>query len=171
MKKPLRFAVVGLAAVGLVLSLAACAPTVALDPAADAVNPGCAEIIVRLPGAVAEQPSRETNAQATAAWGEPTSVLLRCGVTPPGPSEALCFTVKGIDWLRDDSQAPRYVFTTYGRDPATEVIIDSDLTDGQGTIILDELANAVGSVQQTRQCVNREDVLGDSLAPSPTPTP
>jgi hypothetical protein len=154
----------------LAVVLAGCAPTVALTPAADATNPGCAQIIVRLPSTVASQPIRQTNAQATSAWGNPTSVLLRCGVTPPGPSSDLCYTVSGVDWLMNPKKAPVYVFTTYGRDPATEVVVDSNLTDGQGTIILDELSNAVGSIKQTHKCLNREDVLGSAL-PKVTPTP
>ncbi len=155
----------------VLVALAACTPTVALTPAADATNPGCAQIIVRLPDAVASQPIRQTNAQATGAWGNPTSVLLRCGVTPPGATTATCYTVKGVDWLIDDSKKPRYVFTTFGRNPATEVIVDSTLTNGQGTIVLDELANAIGTIKQTAACVNREDVLGGTSTSSPAPTP
>ncbi|MET4783022.1 DUF3515 family protein [Glaciihabitans sp. UYNi722] len=151
-----------LAIVPLILAtLAACAPTVALEPAAHATNPGCAEIIVRLPDSVDNQAIRQTNAQATGAWGNPTSVLLRCGVAPPGPTAAACYTLKGIDWLVDDSKAPRYVFTTFGRDPATEVIVDSShLTSGTAALL--ELANAIGSIKQTKECTTREDVLGGS---------
>lgn len=159
--------------VPLVLAaLSACSPTVALTPAADATNPACADIIVRLPQSVASQAIRQTDAQATAAWGDPTAVLLRCGVTPPGPTTDVCFTVSGIDWLRDESKAPTYVFTTFGRTPATEVVVDSKLTSGQGTIILDELSNAIGSIKQTKQCLSREDVLGSAgSTPTPVPTP
>jgi hypothetical protein len=156
--------------------LVGCTPTVALQPAADATNPGCAQIVVRLPATVAGQSIRQTDAQATGAWGNPTSVLLRCGVTVPGPSQDLCYTVGGVDWLMNATKAPVYVFTTFGRDPATEVVVNSTLTQGQGTIILDELSNAVGSIKQTNKCLNREDVLGSALpkvipTPSPTPTP
>ena len=66
------------------VSLAGCAAIVPLEPAPDANNPGCAEVIVRLPERVAEQPQRETNAQATGAWGSPASILLHCGVSVPG---------------------------------------------------------------------------------------
>lgn len=158
----------------LVSMLAGCTPTVALTAAADATNPGCAEIIVRLPKTVANQAIRETDAQATAAWGSPTSVILHCGVTPPGPTTEVCDSVSGIDWLRDASKAPIYVFTTYGRSPATEVIVDSKLTNGQGTIILDELSNAIGSLPQKHKCLKSEDVLGSpglpTAAPSAQPT-
>jgi hypothetical protein len=153
----------------ILAALAACAPTVALQPAAHATDPGCAEIIVRLPNSLDKQPIRQTNAQATGAWGDPTSVLLRCGVTPPGATTATCYTIKGVDWLIDSSKQPRYVFTTFGRDPATEVIVDSTLASG--TAALDELANAIGTIKQTKQCTTRQDVLGSAGPPTAVPTP
>jgi hypothetical protein len=148
--------------------LTACAPVVALDPAADATNPKCADIIVRLPSSVASQPQRETNAQATAAWGDPASILLHCGVAVPGPSTLLCVTVSGIDWLYDPSGAPNYVFITFGRDPATQVVVNGD--KASGTSALSDLANAVGSVKATHHCTDPDDVLGQ-LGPSPSPSP
>jgi hypothetical protein len=93
-------------------------------------------------------------------------VLLRCGVTVPGPSTLLCVTLKGIDWLRDDSGAPDYVFTTYGRDPAVEVVVDGDVASGTNALIA--LSNAVGTIPATRACTNPDDVLG---VPEPTPSP
>lgn len=138
--------------VPLVLLLGACAPTVSLEPADDAINPICAEVIVRLPDTVAELPERTTNAQGTSAWGQPTSVILRCGVAVPAPTAALpCITVEGIDWLRDDTDAPSYVFTTYGRDPAVEVIIAGDAASGLST--LTDLARAVGQLPVDGSCV------------------
>jgi hypothetical protein len=161
------------------LVLAGCAPTVPMTAATDAANPECAEVIVRLPAALedaAKQDSdnepagvwlkRETDAQGTGAWGNPAAVLLRCGVPVPGPTTQECVTLKGIDWLRDDSDAPNYVFTTYGRDPAVEVIVDGDRASGTNALI--ELSNAVGSIPATGACTNPDDVLG---VPEPTPTP
>lgn len=170
MKRPLRTAAsIALAPLILVL-LAACSPTVALNPAVDAVNPKCADVIVRLPKTVAGYALRQTNAQATGAWGDPVSVLLRCGVAPPGPSTDVCYTVKGIDWLRHQENSHVYLFTTFGRVPATQVVIDDSLTDGQGTIILADLASAVGTVKQNKnkECSN---VLGGQNLPKATPTP
>jgi len=154
----------------VVLSLTGCAPAVPMTPAPDATNPACANVIVRLRTvtALGDNLKRETNAQATAAWGNPAAVLLRCGVAVPGPSTLLCVTLKGIDWLRDDSNAPNYVFTTYGRDPAVQVVIDG--TRASGTDALMDLSNAVGSIPATRACTNPDDVLG-LPTPSPTPTP
>ena len=161
---PRRLFATFLAAV--VLGLTACAPIVPLNAADDAGNPACAEVIVRLPDAIDDNVKRETDAQGTGAWGNPATVLLRCGVAVPGPSTLLCVTLKGIDWLRDDSNAPNYVFTTYGRDPAVEVIVDGDKASGTNALV--ELSNAVGSIPATRACTNPDDVLG---VPDPTPSP
>ncbi len=158
MRSPFRLVALTALATLAVSLLSACAQIVPLEPAADATNPACAEVIVRLPKALDDQVKRETNAQATGAWGDPASILLKCGVEPPGPSALPCFTVKGIDWLRDSSQAPNYIFTTYGRDPAVQVIIDGDRASSNA---LSGLVNAVGSLVSTRQCTVAEDVFGD----------
>lgn len=150
------------------LVLSGCAPIVPLTAAPDAANPECAEVVVRLPEAIDANAKRETDAQGTGAWGDPAAVLLRCGVPVPGPSTLLCVTLKGIDWLRDDSTAPNYVFTTYGRDPAVEVVVDGDVASGTNALIA--LSNAVGSIPATRACTNPDDVLGIP-EPSPTPSP
>lgn len=161
------------------LVLAGCAPIVPLTAAPDAANPECAEVIVRLPAAIedaAQQEAgadpaglwlkRETNAQGTGAWGNPAAILLRCGVPVPGPSTLLCVTLQGIDWLRDDSEAPNYLFTTYGRDPAVEVVVDGDRASGTNALVA--LNNAVGSIPATRACTDPDDVLG---VPEPEPAP
>ena len=70
------FLVLGLAA-AFALGASGCAPTLNLEPGPDANNPGCAEVVVRLPNQLGELPSRNTNAQGTGAWGEPASVILR----------------------------------------------------------------------------------------------
>jgi hypothetical protein len=146
------------AVVPLTLLLAACAPTVTLTPAPEAADPLCAEITVRLPDAIEDLPQRETDAQSTSAWGSPESaVLLRCGVEIPGPSTLPCFTVKGVDWLRDDTNAPTFVFTSYGRDPAVEVVVDAEITSGTSALVA--IANAVGSLPAERECIAAEDVL------------
>jgi hypothetical protein len=175
--KPGRTALAALIPIILV-TLTACTPTVALDPAANATAEGCAEIIVRLPKnppTVGNLAARETDAQGTAAWGDPVGVILRCGVTPPGPSTLPCYTVNGVDWLEDSSGAPNYVFTTFGRNPAVEVIVDSKLASGTNS--LNDLSNAVGTIPATKRCLSAEEVLpgtnaqvpGSSISPSPSP--
>lgn len=158
---PRRAAIAALAALSIVLS--GCAATVPMKPAPDATNPDCAEIMVRLPDALGEFERRETGAQATAAWGTPTAVLLTCGVEVPGPSALPCFTVKGVDWLRDDSNAPEFLLTTFGRDPAVQVVIDTEQASGTGALV--DLGNAVGSLPAERACTSAQDVLELPEAP------
>lgn len=146
--------------VPLLAVLTGCAPTVVMDAAPDAANPECAAVIVRLPETLAELPQRETDAQGTSAWGDPTAVLLSCGVPVPGPSEMDCIEVEGIDWLRDASDENLTVFTTYGRDPAVSVAIDPAGASGQP--VLAGLADAVGVVPAERACVSRLDVLNST---------
>jgi hypothetical protein len=138
------------------LALAGCAPIVALQPAKDAINPACAKVIVALPETVANLPSRETDAQGTAAWGTPTGVILHCGVPVPDPTSTLqCFTIKGVDWLSDGKDAPNYIFTTYGRDPAVEVIVNSDTVSGVSA--LTDLAFAVSNITPEGACIAPQD--------------
>ena len=118
-----------LATLAAIAFLAGCAPVVSLETAEDFSNPACAMVIVSLRDVdtIGDEQRRETNTQSTAAWGDPASVILHCGVPVPDPTSTLpCITYDNIDWLRDDSDAPNYVFTTYGRDPAVSVIVDND---------------------------------------------
>lgn len=164
----LRAAGILTAGVAAATLLTGCAGPVALEPAADATNPSCADVIVRLPETVADAPRRETDSQATGAWGSPASVLLRCGVEPYGPTTLPCDNVNGVDWIRDDSQAPSYTFTTYGRVPAIQIVVDSNAVSGTSALV--DLGTAVSSVPQTTACLNADDVLGTSTA-TPTPAP
>jgi hypothetical protein len=123
---------------------------VALEPADDANNPECAEIIVRLPDELAGEPKRRVNAQSTGAWGEPVSVILRCGLEPVEVSALPCVTAGDIDWLVDDSNAPSFRFVSYARFPATEVIIDS--TKLAGVTVLEQLSSTIGILPATKRC-------------------
>lgn len=152
----IRLASLLLPAALIAVSASGCAATVSLIPADDAVNPGCAEVSVRLPDDLAGQPKRQTDAQGTAAWGEPASVLLRCGVASPGPTTAECINVSGVDWIRDDTDAPRFVFTTYGREPSVEVVIDSNAASGLDVIT--DLSGIVSALPQERACVGAQDI-------------
>lgn len=150
---------VTLAALPLLLLLAGCSPIVALEPAEDAASPLCAEVTVRLPDTVDELAKRQTNAQATGAWGEPTAVLLRCGVPSPAPTSKLpCLTVEGVDWLRDDSDDPIFVFTTYGRTPAVEVIVDYSTASAFDALV--DVAFAVSQLPVEGACLSPDDVQG-----------
>lgn len=144
------------AAVLLTITLAGCASAVALEPADDATNPQCAEVIVRLPDALGEQKLRETNAQGTGAWGDPATILLRCGVEVPGPTTQQCVEVGGIDWIVDDSNKPIFRFVTYGRTPATEVIVDYDKASASALI---DLVGAISPIPTENRCIDVSDTL------------
>jgi len=133
-----------------IASLSACSPIVALEPAADANNPECAEIIVRLPSDLAGLEKRSVNAQSTAAYGSPVAVILRCGLEQVLTSELPCVSAGDIDWLVDDQNAPNYRFITFARNPATEVIIDSRVVSGVS--VLEQLSGSVGVLEATSRC-------------------
>ena len=150
----LRRSAFALALVAAASCLTACGgSTVSLDPAPDANDPACAAVSVRLPAEVDGQPRRWTDAQATAAWGDPTAVLLSCGLTPPGPSDLDCGTIEGVDWIIDDSEAPRYRFTTFGRTPAVQVYLDYDLVSSGD--VLRDVAPAVATLPSDGACTDR----------------
>ncbi|AXA95680.1 hypothetical protein CEP17_04180 [Microbacterium sp. PM5] len=141
-------------ALGIALGTAGCSSTVSMTPAKGANDPACAAVTSRLPATVDGQPRRWTDAQATGAWGSPASVLLTCGLDAPGPSTLVCQTVDGIDWLMDDSEAPKYRFTTFGRTPAVQVYLDYDVVSGRD--VLSALSSAVQQLPTDgRSCTAR----------------
>jgi hypothetical protein len=144
------------AAVLIAAVLTGCSPTVTLTAASYAADPGCAEVTVRLPDTLDEQERRQTDAQATAAWGEPATVLLHCGVEPLGPTTDRCISISGVDWVEDATDAPVYSYTTYGRSPAIEVTIDSE--KASGTNVLTDLSGIVSILPVGDACVGAEDV-------------
>lgn len=123
------------------VGLAGCSTTVALQPAPQANDPACADVIVRLPDSIDGQQRRWTDAQATGAWGDPTTVILTCGLDPIGPTTLPCTTAGGVDWVIDDSAAPKYRATSFGRTPAVEVFLDNEVVSSLD--VLDTLSRAV----------------------------
>ena len=143
-----------------VLALTGCTPALAYEPAEFAADPGCADVIVHTNYDVADLPLRETNAQGVTAWGNPAAVILRCGVAEPEPTSTLpCVQVDDVFWLRDDTDAPNYVFTTYGRSPATEVVINRDVVSPGAALYA--LTGAIGYTESTGSCTEVEDTLGN----------
>jgi hypothetical protein len=151
-----RHVLAGLA-VGAVLTLTSCAATVSVPPADNADDPLCAEITVRLPAEVDGQERRWTDAQATGAWGTPTSVILTCGVEPPGPTEARCITIGGVDWIVDESDPPRYLIRSYGRTPAVEVYADNSVVSPNE--VLSTLGPIVSQLPRESECTSTETLL------------
>lgn len=142
----------------IAVALAGCSPVVSMTPAAEHANdPGCAAAIVRLPDTLGDFALRQTDAQATAAWGEPTVALLYCGVPVPQASDLPCVKIEGLFWLREEVAAG-LALTTYGRDPAVRLVVDADaLSPG---IALNQIANAVSYLPSNgRECVDLEDTV------------
>ncbi|MEO7746522.1 MAG: DUF3515 family protein [Actinomycetota bacterium] len=123
---------------------------VEVTPAPSAADPACSTIARRLPVSVAGQARRATSSRSpgVAAWGDPAIVYL-CGVVQPGPSPS-CQDVNGVDWvylqLGDGT-----VFTTYGRDPAVQVLVPRAYAPEP--LRLPDFSAAVSVVPQgTRRC-------------------
>lgn len=135
----------------LPLLLTGCSPTVVVQPGADANNPGCAEVIVRLPETTDGQKRRTTNSQGTGAWGSPTVITLTCGVEPVMVSTLQCITAGGVDWVVSETNKPNYTFVSFGRTPATAITIDS--TKASGATVLEDLGQAVQFTKQTKKCL------------------
>lgn len=141
------------------LVLSGCSSTVALEPAPDANNPACAEVTVRLPESVSDQDRRWTDAQATGAYGDPTSIIVACGVTVPGPTSNLqCITLEGIDWLVDESQAPWMRMTTYGRDPAVQVFVDTKKVSANQALTNSGVVSGVRMIPAERACTAPDEL-------------
>jgi len=136
-------------AISLML-LSGCTQAVSLEAAEDANNPACAEVLVRLPEKLGEHEIRYTNAQATAAWGNPAAVLLRCGLEPVEVSALPCVTAGTTDWLVDDALAPNFRFISYATIPAVEVVVNSE--DASGVTALEGLSQALSVLPKTKLC-------------------
>jgi hypothetical protein len=136
----------------LPLLLTGCSATVVMPAAPLANDPGCAEVIVRLPSETDGQTKRTTNSQSTAAWGEPVAITLTCGLEPVMVSALPCITAGDVDWIVDDSAKPNYTFISFGRTPATAVTIDS--TKSSGANVLEDLGQTVQFTKQSKKCLD-----------------
>lgn len=138
------------------LSLTACTPIATVQPADDASNPLCAEMMVQLPQEISGQALRKTNSQATAVWGEPSQLVLRCGVVPPAPSSDPCVSVNGVDWLAKEGEK-NWTLTTYGRTPATELLFDPQQIPS--STVLATMSGAAAKIPAQRQCTDVEKTV------------
>ena len=154
MKLRTRIAALAIAA-SAALALSGCVGAVPMKAATGANSPECAAVTVRLPDKVADMIKRETNAQATGAWGDPAAVLLTCGLAAPGPTTMPCVTINNVDWIEDDSLQPLYTYTTFGRVPAIQVAVDSTAVSGSTTLV--DLSAAVSVLPITNKCLSPID--------------
>jgi hypothetical protein len=136
---------VSVALAGLAL-LSACTHQVQARLPADAADPACATAAAKLPQTLLKAGRRATHpsSPALAAWGDP-AIILRCGVTPPGPTADLCQAVNGIDWVVQQLSGG-VEFTTYGRTPAIQVLVPSHYAPE--AFALTGLTAAVATIKQ-----------------------
>ncbi|WIB31671.1 DUF3515 family protein [Curtobacterium sp. MCSS17_005] len=156
-RTPRTFAIVG-AVITLAAGLTGCTNAVSMSAAPSANAAACAAVQVRLPATVDSKfDLRNTNAQATAAWGDPEVAIYHCGVAVPTVSDLPCFSQGGVDWIRDD-RGDQVVFTTFGRSPAVQVVVDSTKTTSS---VVQELSDAVSSLPKDgHECLDPDDVQG-----------
>ena len=151
-----------LAAIATVLagvSLAGCAKTVIVEPAEDAANPKCADIMLRLPDEISGEKSRKTSSQGTKAWGDPNIAVVRCGVASPGPTTDRCVSLSGVDWISKGSdEDDTWTFTSYGRTPAVEVLVNRKAESGNN--VLAAISPALSAIKPEAKCVGAEDLEG-----------
>ena len=151
-----------LLAASAVVVLSGCAPAVDVSAAKDSANPACAPAMVALPDTLADTAQlRETTSQATAAWGDPSLVILRCGVNPPGPTTDPCVSVNGVDWVTKEGN-PTWTLTTFGRTPAVEILLDPNKI--ASSTVLSQLSAAVAKIPQSKKCIGPADT--ETLSPS-----
>ena len=155
---PRRRLAVGAAALTSAVVLTGCGSTVTVDPAPDAANPDCAPVMLAMPDEVSGMEQRETSSQGTTAYGDPSAMIVRCGVAEPGPTTEPCTDVSGVDWLISQvpGQENQWRAVTYGRSPAVEVLFDGQRVPSSTALV--DTGSAVQSIPQERKCESVADV-------------
>ncbi|MBM6621169.1 DUF3515 domain-containing protein [Micrococcaceae bacterium RIT802] len=146
---PARRAIPALLVLCSGLALAGCSSPANVEPAADASNPRCADMMVTMPEEVAGYTLRDTTSQATAVWGDPSKIILRCGVNVPGPTTDPCVSVNGVDWVAKEGDVA-WTLTTYGRTPATEVLFNPN--EVPSSSVLAQLSSAAERIPADGKC-------------------
>jgi Protein of unknown function (DUF3515). len=108
-------------------------------------------MMVTMPDDLAGYKLRDTTSQATAAWGDPSKIILRCGVNVPGPTTDPCVSVNGVDWVAKEGDVA-WTLTTYGRTPATEVLFNPN--EVPSSSVLTQLSSAAERIPANGQCTN-----------------
>lgn len=106
-------------------TLSGCAAPVEVAPAPGSTTAACAAVASAWPTTVADADRVDTRPQdaSVAAWGDP-AIIARCGVPPLGPTTSECLRVDDVDWVAEPLEDGTR-FTTYGREPAIEVLVPS----------------------------------------------
>ncbi len=130
--------------------LAACTSAETVQPAPSATDPGCAQVMLDLPKELDGLEKRTTPSQATAAWGAPARIILRCGTKDRGPTSDPCTTVGEVDWVSTEESETKWRMTAYGRVPGIEVNLDTEHVSSSN--VAEALAEAVKNVPAEKKC-------------------
>ncbi|MGO1320535.1 MAG: DUF3515 family protein [Galactobacter sp.] len=130
--------------------LAACTTAETVQPAPSATDPGCAQVMLDLPRELDGLEKRTTTSQATAAWGDPARVIVRCGTDDRGPTSDPCTTVGDVDWISTEESETRWRLTAYGRVPGIEVSLDTKHVSSSN--VAEALTEAVKNVPAQKTC-------------------
>lgn len=157
------------AALGLlgVVSLSACSRALIIEPAPQAASPDCANVMLRLPKDMDDLKHRTTSSQATAAWGDPSGAILRCGMPKPAATTDACVSVNGVDWISTEQNATTWKFVSFGRSPAVEVLVDPRKASGAN--VLASVSPAVSTLPQSGKCENAQDLNEDGTPATTSP--
>lgn len=112
------------AAAVLVCGVGGCAGDVVVTPLPQASSTACGKVVAAFPETVGGMPRVSVSPDAAAgAWGDP-AVIARCGAGALAPTTTECIDVDDVGWIPEPlSDGTR--FTTFGTDPALEVLVPS----------------------------------------------
>ncbi|NDK30338.1 DUF3515 family protein [Nesterenkonia sp. Hz 6-5] len=150
------------AASAILLGLTGCASTTSVEAAPEAHHPDCADVMLTLPEQVGDFEQRRTTSQATAAWGDPAAVVLRCGVEPIGPTEHPCVSPAGVDWVWIEHEDHTQLIS-FGRTPSVELLLDQDyISESSMMDVQAALSGPVQEIEQDREClpIDQAEALG-----------
>lgn len=133
------------------LLLAGCGGAVEVGVPDAADSPPCVAAAKHWPSALADLEVRETDPAdpGVRAWGDP-AIVARCGMPALGPTQEQCVVVDEIGWVAEElGDGTR--LTTYGYDPAIEVIVPDE--HGPGPLLLPAFSKAVEELPTNgREC-------------------
>ncbi|WP_016998321.1 DUF3515 domain-containing protein [Kocuria atrinae] len=141
------------------LLLAGCGSPVSVDGAPHNTDPACASAMLAMPETMGDLDQRATTSQGTTAYGDPSGVIVRCGVEPPAPTTDPCTNVNGVDWLISEveGQDNQWRAVSYGRSPAVEMLFDTSRVPSSTAIV--EAGSAVAQIPQESTCLSVSDTL------------
>ncbi|MBK8469948.1 MAG: DUF3515 family protein [Actinomycetales bacterium] len=140
-------------AVGALIAVSAlggCAgDTVTVTLPDGAQRAACQALGPRWPDAVSGRPptGMSVDSAAARAYGAPAIIAI-CGYPAPAPGLLECLDVDGVDWLVQ-RRSDGVQFTTYGRDPAMDVLVPAAYAPEP--LLLPAFSSAARSLPETGQ--------------------